>query len=152
MEIFFIFIIIIFIIFFGGYWIIKAIKKAQFNEELERVFNDSKTLTIQEFLELREKTIRMGGESEYDRSEVYVIFNKDSKMYYVGQSINLIKRVNNHFTGKGNGDVYADYKYGAEFEITLIPCHQNDLNKVEKHYIEFFNAYGKGYNKNKGNR
>ncbi|MDE7088223.1 MAG: GIY-YIG nuclease family protein [Malacoplasma sp.] len=134
-----------------GFLIFKAVKKAQFNEELKNTFDNSETLTTQEFFKLREKAIKMGGQSKYDRSGVYVIFNKNSKMYYVGQSINLIKRVNNHFTGKGNGDVYADYKYGAEFEITLIPCSHQDLNKVERHYIEIFNAYGKGYNKNKGN-
>ncbi|MDE7099708.1 MAG: GIY-YIG nuclease family protein, partial [Malacoplasma sp.] len=144
MEMLWFFIIIPIVCF--GFLIFKAVKKAQFNEELKNTFNNSKTLTTQEFFKLREKAIKMGGQSKYDRSGVYVIFNKNSQMYYVGQSINLIKRVNNHFTGKGNGDVYADYKYGAEFEITLIPCSQQDLNKVERHYIEIFNAYGKGYN------
>ena len=144
------FFIIIPIAFFG-FVLFKVIKKIQFNHELQETFNNSKTLTPQEFFKLRENAIKMGGQSKYDRSGVYVLFNKSSSMYYVGQSVNLLKRVNNHFTGKGNGDVYADYKYGSEFEITLIPCSQQDLNKIERHYIEIFNAYGKGYNKNKGN-
>ena len=34
--------------------------------------------------------------------------------------IYIFDRVNAHFTGKGNGDVYADYKYGDEFIIKMI--------------------------------
>ena len=139
-------------VFILGFLIFKFVRKAAFNNELREVFYESKKLTPEEFFKLKRKTSDFGGRSKYDESGVYVIFNKSSSMYYVGQSIHLIKRVNDHFTGKGNGDVYADYKYGADFEITLIPCPREDLNKVERHYIEIFNAYGKGYNKNKGKK
>lgn len=41
-------------------------------------------------------------------------------LYYVGQGKSVFQRVNNHFTSHGNGDVYADYKYGDEFTIKMI--------------------------------
>lgn len=38
----------------------------------------------------------------------------------MGQGKAVLDRVNHHFSGRGNGDVYADYKYGDFF------YHQND--------------------------
>ena len=34
----------------------------------------------------------------------------------MGQGKAVLDRVNHHFSGRGNGDVYADYKYG-DFKI-----------------------------------
>ena len=75
-------------------------------------------------------------------------------MYYVGQSVKLIGRVNNHFTGHGNGDVYADWKNGDKFTIKMIKLEgsgYSSLNALEKDMIRAFNAYTKGYNKTRGN-
>lgn len=85
---------------------------------------------------------------------VYIIYNRSRKMYYVGQATRLYFRVNQHFTGHGNGDVYADYKYGDKFTIRLIKLVDSgyeDLDKLEKDMIDKFNAYELGYNKTKGN-
>ena len=63
--------------------------------------------------------------------------------------------MNMHFTGKGNGDVYADYKYGDEFTIKIIGLKHSgyrSLNALERDTIATFNAYAKGYNKTKGNK
>jgi hypothetical protein len=38
-------------------------------------------------------------------------------MHYIGKSTNVFIRINSHFTGKGNGDIYADWKYGDSFKI-----------------------------------
>lgn len=85
---------------------------------------------------------------------VYIIHNKTKDMYYVGQATRLYFRVNQHFTGHGNGDVYADYKYGDEFTIKLIKLTESgydDLDKLEKAKIREYNAYTNGYNKTAGN-
>ena len=42
----------------------------------------------------------------------------------------MCKRVHSHFNGKGNGDVYADIKYGKY--VQFYPCGKNELNKIEK--------------------
>lgn len=86
---------------------------------------------------------------------IYVIYNRTKRMYYVGQSDRLISRVNNHLNGRGNGDVYADYKYGDRMIIKLIPIKRSgylSLNKMEKDFIRYFRANTKGYNKTKGNK
>ena len=56
---------------------------------------------------------------------VILIFNKYVKNgrfdkyenVYVGQSIWVENRVHNHLIGKGNGDVYADVKYGKKVYV-----------------------------------
>lgn len=106
------------------------------------------SITPEQFFNLR-KTI------EGDMVGVYIIYNKNKDMYYVGQATRLFFRVNQHFTGHGNGDVYGDYKRGKDkFTIKLIPLVNSgyyDLDKLEKDLITKYNAYEDGYNKTHGN-
>lgn len=83
----------------------------------------------------------------------YVLYNKTKRMYYVGQSKDIICRVKQHFTG--NGDVYADYKYGDLFEVGLLllsDTRYKGLNDLERDLIDVFCAYERGYNKTRGNK
>lgn len=83
------------------------------------------------------------------------MFNQSKGMYYVGQGKQVFSRVNAHFTGKGNGDVYADYKYGDKFTIKMIALENSGfstLNELERNTIAKYNAYYKGYNKTRGNK
>lgn len=76
-------------------------------------------------------------------------------MYYVGQGKKVFQRVNNHFTGHGNGDVYADYKYGDKFTIKMIALSKSGfstLNELERNTIRTYDAFSKGYNKTRGNK
>ena len=75
-------------------------------------------------------------------------------MYYVGQAKKLFFRINQHFTGHGNGDVYADYKAGNSFKMMIIPLADSgykDIDLLEKDMIKKYRAYECGYNKTKGN-
>lgn len=90
-----------------------------------------------------------------DLTGCYVLYNKTKRMYYVGQSKDIMGRVKQHFTGKGNGDVYADYKYGDSFEVGLLLMENTSysgLNDLERDLIEVFGAYERGYNKTRGNQ
>lgn len=68
---------------------------------------------------------------------------------YIGQSINMHKRVYNHFTGHGNGDVYADVKYKRFVYVKFVPCKTERLNSYEKQLIDTFDATT-SYNRTKG--
>lgn len=68
---------------------------------------------------------------------------------YVGQSVNVCQRVHNHFNGKGNGDVYADIKYGKYAYVRIVPVKAKRLNEMEVALIEAFSATD-SYNKTKG--
>ena len=58
-------------------------------------------------------------------------------------------RVRQHLTGKGNGDVYADFRAGRPVYVRLIACDERDMNAKEKYYIRLFNATA-SYNRTKG--
>ena len=51
--------------------------------------------------------------------------------------------------------MYADYKYGDEFSIRIIPFQgsgYDSINALEKDTISTYNAFAKGYNKTRGNK
>lgn len=94
-------------------------------------------------------------ENPFNVPGVYILFNQTKGKYYVGQATKLSSRINQHFTGHGNGDVYADYKYGDQFLIhwiLLAGSGFTDLNALEKHNIAKYNAHDAGYNKTSGNQ
>ncbi len=82
-----------------------------------------------------------------------MLFYKTKELYYVGQSKNVLKRVRSYFTGKDNGDVYADFKYNDQFEVNIHKCSEWELNQIEKIFIEKYKSSNKfrGYNKTRGN-
>ena len=96
---------------------------------------------------------------EHDRPGVYIILLYDSDIQqpttsnysdvYVGQSATVYHRVRQHFTGHGNGDVYADIKYGKTAYVKLVLCRVRELNDLEKRYIAEYDATS-SYNNTKG--
>lgn len=68
---------------------------------------------------------------------------------YIGQSVKVCQRVHNHLNGKGNGDVYADVKYGKWVYVRFVRCSRQNMNRVEKKLISAFNATF-SYNKTRG--
>lgn len=95
-----------------------------------------------------------GHVKKIDFEGCYVLYNKTKEMYYVGQSKTVLARVSRHFKGKGNGDVYADFKYHDEFEVCLIRLAETKyirLNDLERELIRATNAYYNGYNSTNGN-
>jgi len=137
----------------------EKLKRKKLQEKVTRLSNSQTELTPQQFFELREQTF--GEKSNRRRYKklnfegVYVLYNSTKNKYYVGQGKRILDRVNMHFTGKGNGDVYADYKYGDSFTIKMIGLDHSgykSLNALERDTIEVFNARATGYNKTNGNK
>lgn len=85
---------------------------------------------------------------------VYILHNVTKDMYYVGQSARVNQRVRQHFTGHGNGDVYADYKYGDDFTVRAIAMEGSgymSIDALECDMIDVYSAFESGYNKTCGN-
>lgn len=146
-----------------GFLCIKMVQEANREREVEaykawelkmhRIVEGSESLSPEQFLEIRNSY--KGHLQDFDFMGCYVIYNKTKKLYYVGQAKHVPNRVNAHFTGKGNGDVYADYKYGDGFEIHLIDVMTTEyrrLDDLERDLIKAYGAYKNGYNKTHGNR
>lgn len=68
---------------------------------------------------------------------------------YVGQSIHVYERVRAHFSGKGNGDVYADLRNGRFVYVSFWLCEPYQLNDLEKQLIRAYRATS-SYNKTRG--
>jgi len=118
-------------------------------EMFNALVNGVREITVNEFFSMRNCSTR-----NLNFSGVYVLLNQTRNMYYVGQSIQIMDRVHSHFTGKGNGDVYADYKYGNSFVIKLIRLESRGygtLDELERECIARYDAYSRGYNKTRGN-
>ena len=135
-----------------------ALKKL-IEKQIKDLASNALEMTPIEFLNMRNKSFGGRGRPKYSNQfnfpGVYILYNDTKDMYYVGQGQKVLNRVNSHFTGKGNGDVYADYKYGDKFTIKMIALNKSGfttLNELERHTISTFDAYAKGYNKTCGNR
>lgn len=93
---------------------------------------------------------------------IYQIINKINGHSYIGQSINIEKRIKQHFstafnTNKNNKEydkaLYrAIRKYGKEnFDIIILEeCSQSSLNDREKYWIDYYNTFNNGYNETIG--
>lgn len=124
------------------------VQKAMYiNQKFDDFLLNVDTVSPNDFFEIKNK-------QKGDVVGVYVIHNETQNMYYVGQAKRLFFRINQHFTGHGNGDVYADYKYGDNFTIKIVKLSDSgydDLNLLEKDLIRKYNALSNGYNKTAGN-
>lgn len=150
------FILIVYIILI---FLFQVRQQKKIREQIFGLANNTLELTTKEFLEMRNKSFGGKGRAlysnNYNFAGVYILHNKSKDLYYVGQGKQVLNRVNNHFTGKGNGDVYADYKYGDYWTIKMIALEKsgfNTLNELERYAIETYDAYKRGYNKTRGNK
>ena len=89
---------------------------------------------------------------------IYYIKNLSNNKYYIGQSINIDKRINRHINElrknkHSNKHLQSSYnKYGEKnfkFDIILC-CKERYLDRLEKLYIKKFDSLKNGYNQNIG--
>lgn len=142
-----------------GLCVFVAIKKAIIRKKITGLANNTLEMSPEEFMKMRKTSFGGRGRPSYALTQnfagVYILYNKTKNMYYVGQGKEVLNRVNAHFTGKGNGDVYADYKYGDIFTIKMIALSTSgfsSLNELERNTIMTYNSYANGYNKTRGNK
>lgn len=85
---------------------------------------------------------------------IYYIKNNINQKYYIGQSVNVDKRQQKHFSELRHNKhrnahlQNAFNKYGeSAFEFKLIKaCKPQYLNRFEKMYIRAYDTYNNGYN------
>ena len=74
----------------------------------------------------------------YDKRLIFNPMNYDD--IYVGQSVNVRRRVFSHLKGHGNGNVYYGLRSGCRVYVIITKCSRKKLNSREKELIEYFNA------------
>lgn len=152
------FIVIYIVIIIGVIYFVHK-KKLHIKKQIRGLVNNTLEMTPEEFFKMRNTSFGGRGRPSYALTQnfagVYILFNATKNMYYVGQGKEVLNRVNAHFTGKGNGDVYADYKYGDKFTIKMIALKKSGfstLNELERNTIMTYDSFAAGYNKTRGNR
>ena len=142
-----------------AYSIPGAVRRRRICAKIDQLANNTLELSAGQFLTMRKVTY--GGRNrksialDHDFAGVYILHNTTKDKYYVGQSQKVFKRVYQHFSGSGNGDVYADYCRGDYFTVKMIALNNSGfstLNELERCAIDRYDAYTKGYNKTRGNR
>lgn len=80
---------------------------------------------------------------------IYKITNEISGKTYIGQSINISRRLNQHKRHIGKNPMYEDMeKYGLEnfsFEV-IEECSIDELDDKEIYWIKQYNSFENGYN------
>lgn len=109
--------------------------------------------TYEEFRERRHEF-----DDEVSVPGVYVMRNEATGRAYVGQSVNMARRVTEHFRGRdrtgGGRQAYVDHLRGDPFSVTFLELASSgfaDLNEMEAFYIDRFDAVENGYNMTRGN-
>ncbi len=99
-----------------------------------------------------------GNYRHYDFEGVYIVRNIDKNKCYVGQSINVIKRLRTHFNGRsakgGADDLNNALINGDRLEIVFLELKGSsfrNLDDMESFFIHHFNSYYRGYNRTRGN-
>lgn len=87
---------------------------------------------------------------------IYKIENKQNGKIYIGQSIDIKKRLESHIAMSNsknknsyNRPLYNDFrKYGIKnFNFNVIEeCEEQELNEKERYWINFYNSCNNGYN------
>lgn len=94
-----------------------------------------------------------------DKPGIYKITNIDSGKCYIGKSTNIKKRITDHFKSSIGIKTIADQAVHHEIWKTgfwnwaievIIYCEKEQLNELEKYYIDFFKSNNFGYNKTGG--
>lgn len=129
------------------------------NKQIHELTAQTKEIDIDTFFRMRQRTMKSYKRSSTRPSTsftgVYILHNTTKGQYYVGQGKSTIDRVNQHFTGKGNGDIYVDYRNGDKWSISMINFSDtpfDTLNELERHTIKAYDAFRNGYNRTRGNQ
>lgn len=76
---------------------------------------------------------------------IFIVHNAAKDLYYVGKSTKAIDRAALQFLGRGNCDVYADFKYGDAFNIRIVPLSTSgyeSLKELKRTAIKALEAAG----------
>ena len=98
------------------------------------------TASAEEFMSQRKALIQQG-----EVTGVFVVHNVTKDLYYVGQSAKAIDRAALQFLGRGNCDVYADFRYGDSFDVRIVPLsgsYFENLTELKRSAIQALEAAG----------
>ena len=88
-------------------------------ESIESLFNELSEWNS--YYRIEQENLSQYYDPSREQLEVYVIYNKTKRKYYVGESkANIYDRIASHFKGRGNKKIYEDYKAGDKFVYIIL--------------------------------
>lgn len=96
--------------------------------------------SAEEFMAQRKALTQQG-----EITGIFIVHNATKDLYYVGQSAKAIDRAAIQFLGRGNCNVYSDYKYGDSFSVRMVPLSESgyeSLNELKRTAIQALEAAG----------
>ena len=83
---------------------------------------------------------------------IYKITQKSTGMNYIGQSINVIRRLEQHLNDETDDWHKIMQNNLQDWSIEIIEhCEEEQLNEREQYWINYYDSYNHGFNKNRGN-
>lgn len=140
------FLFLLFGLFFFVYGLLLVITASKQQEKLlglrQSFLEDDPQIvaSAEEFMAQRKSLTQQG-----EITGIFIVHNATKDLYYVGQSAKAIDRAAIQFLGRGNCDVYADYKYGDSFSVRIIPLSESgyeSLNELKRAAIQALEAAG----------
>ena len=133
-------------------------KKAEYDKERYDSKIEQSLIEIKAYVEIDPQKYNYNS-NEQIYGVIYLVHNVKSDKYYIGQTTTGFD--NRYQSGWLYTHSYKDTvkedleKYGeSSFEYTKIfkvAHNQQDLDRLEAYYIEYFNSYENGYNEKRGN-
>ena len=136
------FLFLLFGLFFFVDGLLLVITASKQQEKLLGLLEDDPQIvaSAEEFMAQRKSLTQQG-----EITGIFIVHNATKDLYYVGQSAKAIDRAAIQFLGRGNCDVYADYKYGDSFSVRIIPLSESgyeSLNELKRTAIQALEAAG----------
>ena len=133
----------------------SAVKKTamQTRVTFDKLFLEDE-VSAQEFLEMYDARIYNPENQQYDLKfmkgndfeGVYVLHNQTKDKYFVGRGQKVFKKVERHFNGFGNLELYDDWSCGDAFTVRMIRFQDSgyaDLISLEEEMISKYGRYTK---------
>lgn len=76
-----------------------------------------------------------------DFKGVYLLFNRTMMKCHIDVSTHVYKKVERHFRGYGNAEIFADYQAGDAFNVRFIRCDDMEMPELQKFGAQLRKAY-----------
>ena len=128
-------------------------KVKELGDIMSRILSEDEEVLIEEFLEaydvrsynFHSKQNDIKFMKSIDFAGIYILHNLDKNIYFVGKSGKVFRKINRHFRGYENKEVYKDWKNRNKFTVQIISFESseyNDINVLEKEIRkQYLNVY-----------
>ena len=119
---------------------------------LDKILDTNKDVPIEEFLKMYDmrmydisnKQSDIKFMKNVDFEGVYILRNATQNKCFVGKASKVFKKIERHFTGYGNEEIYSEWRKGNKFYINIIRLENSgydNINYLERDIKEKYNAF-----------